>query len=55
MGLGVVFPAVSVILQRLYARLKNETKKIVVGVDKALDKITDPTTKQTILGEMEKV
>lgn len=55
MGLGIIFPPISLFLSNLYRSLKNETKKIVVGVDKALDKVNDPATKQIIYDEMDKV
>ena len=55
MGLGVVFPPLSLFLGNIYRKLQSDTKKIVVGVDKALAKVSDPVTKQTIFDEMEKV
>ena len=55
MGLGVVFPGVAAWLHRARSALQRDTKKIVVGVDKALGKMTDPDVKKKILDEMEKV
>lgn len=55
MGLGVVFPGVAAWLHRTRSALQRDTKKIVVGVDKALGKMTDPDVKKKILDEMEKV
>lgn len=55
MGSGVVFPPVAAFLSMVYRGLKRETKRIVVGVDKALDKISDPATKEVIKTEMSKV
>jgi len=54
MGLGVVFLPIAFILNNAKAALVRDTKKIVVGVDKALSKVSDPSTKQVIYDEMEK-
>ena len=55
MGLGVVFPPVSLFLGNVYRKLQSDTKKIVVGVDRAMDAMTDPVVKKTIKDEMAKV
>ena len=55
MAMGVIFPPVALVLGRLWTVLKGETKKIVVGVDKALDNMTDSTAKQQFLGKMSEV
>lgn len=52
MGLGIIFPPVSLVLGKIYSSLKKETKRIVVSVDKALDHVHDPVVKETILSKM---
>ena len=52
MGLGVVFPPVSIFLGGVYRTLKADTKKIVVGVDKAMTKVKDDELKKTMYLEM---
>lgn len=52
MGLGVVFPPLALILGRLWAGLKKETKKIVVSIDKALDNVHDTEVKKAILKDL---
>ena len=55
MLLGIIFPPVALFLGNLYRGLKGATKQIVVGVDKALDKVADEQIKKTMLDEMAKV
>jgi hypothetical protein len=52
MGLGVVFPPVSLFLGGIYRALKTDTKKIVVGVDQALKHVKDDDLKKKMLLEM---
>lgn len=54
MGLGIIFPPVALFLGKLYRAIKADTKKIVVGVDKAFLKVNDPALKQQMYDEMEK-
>ena len=54
MGLGIVFPPVSLFLGSIYRGLQSKTKQIVVGVDRAMDAMTDPNVKKVIYDEMSK-
>lgn len=55
MGLGVVFPPLSIFLGNIYKGLKADTKKIVHSVNAGLDKIDDPIKRQSVLDAMSKV
>src|SRR3990167_6468169 len=52
MGMGLIFPPVALVLGRLWATLKKETKKIVLSVDAAMDEIKDEDVKNKALGAM---
>jgi hypothetical protein len=52
MVLGAVFPPAAIVFWRVYGALMKSTKQIVVGVDKALDKVQDPAVKETIYTQM---
>lgn len=52
MGLGIVFPPVSVVLGGIYRKLQTETKKIVVSVDDAMQHVKDDELKKKMYLEM---
>src|SRR3990167_449114 len=52
MGSGVIFPPISLFLNNLYRGIETDTKKIVVGVDKALSRVKDDELKKQMLLEM---
>ena len=55
MLLGIVFPPISVFLANAKNALMRDTKKIIVGVDRAMDNVTDSNIKKIIYDEMAKV
>ena len=52
MSLGVVFPPIALFLGKLWNNLNRDTRKIVVGVDKAMSKVKDDELKKLMLLEM---
>ena len=52
MGLGVIFPPISLFLGNIYRTLKSDTKRIVVGVDDAMKKVKDEELKKSMYLEM---
>jgi len=52
MGLGVVFPPVSLFLGSIYRGLKADTKRIVVGVDSAMTRVKDEELRKAMYLEM---
>lgn len=55
MIMGLIFPPVALVLARLWAALKKETRKIVVGVDQAMKEVSDPALKEKMYDKMDGV
>lgn len=52
MGLGIVFPPISIFLGNIYRGLRADTKKIVVGVDQAMKHVKDDELSKKMYKEM---
>ena len=51
-GLGVIFTPIAVFLQKVKSSLLNDTKRIVRGVDAAMDEVKDEELKKRMYLEM---